>query len=292
MRKLGREGCFLFSEKNITRDDYHVKNRYIVQISSECATRKSLPPFSPPAPKFSYEEMINCHDSRGKGTVFLLMIYLALSTSCNFSNNPITSDYSKKIKELEGYLPPDYQLYWPRLISEGKKDQNCIHLLTLFLSNYSLGKIPPAPKLVNMIKKLQTEIGFVKECTFKIPSPCPDERVNSSIILKNLYDSLKALETNILRNFTHCLHLKCETNENTNELKSPAPTTSHDKCQHRSKEHTTPPVKHHDSFSDHRSGDNTQRSHGEQNKHLGIIILLVPVCLIAVLIIGRIIRRT
>ncbi|XP_056400375.1 fms-related tyrosine kinase 3 ligand isoform X2 [Hyla sarda] len=203
--------------------------------------------FFTPASKFSYEEMINCHDFRGKGTVFLLVIYLALSYCCNFEYDPISSGYMKKIKMLEDYILADYQVDMPKLISEKNEDQNCLHLLMLFRGKHMLANLRPGPKLKEIIKDILNELNFLEDCPFMIPPSCPNERVNLSNVLQNISGSLASLQPNILNNFSHCLHIKCATV----------------------------------SSSDH--GDHAKQSSGERN-HYVVTILSLTVIAIAVVL--------
>ncbi|XP_044137608.1 fms-related tyrosine kinase 3 ligand isoform X7 [Bufo gargarizans] len=182
---------------------------------------KSLLSFSHPVSKFSYEEMINCHDSRGKGIAFfLLVICSGLSYSCNFNHNPISDDYMKKINTMAGYIPHNCQVERPVIVPEKKEDQNCIHLLELFLINYTLANIGRngGSELDKMILGLQYEIYFLEECSFTIPSACPNESVTISTILQNLNTSLAALKPHIENNFSHCLRVKCAADDSSDQI--------------------------------------------------------------------------
>ncbi|XP_066463921.1 fms-related tyrosine kinase 3 ligand isoform X2 [Eleutherodactylus coqui] len=256
--------------------------------------RKSLPPFSPPASKFSYEEMINCHDSRGKGIVFLLLvIYFGLSSCCNFENDPISDEYMKKIDAMLQYIPHDYQVERLRITSEEKKDQNCFHLLTLFISNITLATIRRwhGSEFNRMITSILNEFHFIGECSFKIPSTCTNENVAIYTLLTNLNASLKALKPNIENNFTHCLHLTCASVEQTSTMKNTVTTRRNNNGQQNStanelsEEQTTPTVKFNNSSSEHL----VNSSNRTRNHRLPIIIIcsLIIICVIIVFIIWR-----
>lgn len=241
--------------------------------------------FSPPASEFSYEEMVNCLESRGTGIVFfLLVIFSSLGYSCNFENDPISTDYMKQIDALSQYMITDYQVKRPRVISEEKKDQNCFHLLNLFLSNYSLANLKllskPKSKLEEMITEVQYETHFIGECSFKIPSKCPNETVTISTVLHDLNVSLAALKPHIENNFTHCLNVKCAA-EHANTLKTTIATRRHNKNhQDSSEEHTTPTVKLKDSSLDHLSGEHAVESRGKRSPAPWISALIVFILIV------------
>ncbi|KAM4015784.1 fms-related tyrosine kinase 3 ligand isoform 2-T2 [Anomaloglossus baeobatrachus] len=181
---------------------------------------KSQPPFSPPTSKFSYEDMINCHVLRVKGFVFFgLAIFWGLGYSCNFPDDPISNDYEDKIAELEAYLLKNYQVEVPRMVPE-KEEESCHHLLTLVLIDNQLGKLSAGHKLKELIKTLKIEIHFIQDCLFVIPSSCPTKMVNLTTLLQNLTESLYFLKKHIKENFTHCLNVKCKTDENVSTMKS------------------------------------------------------------------------
>ncbi|XP_040288994.1 fms-related tyrosine kinase 3 ligand isoform X2 [Bufo bufo] len=256
---------------------------------------KSLLSFSHPVSKFSYEEMINCHDSRGKGIVFLLLVICSgLSYSCSFNHNPISDDYMKKINTMEGYIPFNSHVKRPVIIPEEKEDQNCIHLLELFLINYTLANIGRrgGSELDKRIIGLQYEIYFIEECSFTIPSACPNESVTIPTILKNLNASLAALKPHIENNFSHCLRVKCaEEAEHISTMRNTIATRRHNKGHQDSnldvisEEPTTPMVKLNDGLSDQISGDPLNQSKGTRNHFmmigsfcsLGIILLLITI---------------
>ncbi|XP_044137598.1 fms-related tyrosine kinase 3 ligand isoform X2 [Bufo gargarizans] len=254
---------------------------------------KSLLSFSHPVSKFSYEEMINCHDSRGKGIAFfLLVICSGLSYSCNFNHNPISDDYMKKINTMAGYIPHNCQVERPVIVPEKKEDQNCIHLLELFLINYTLANIGRngGSELDKMILGLQYEIYFLEECSFTIPSACPNESVTISTILQNLNTSLAALKPHIENNFSHCLRVKCAAGaEHISTMRNTIATRRHNKGHQdsnlavRSEEPTTRMVKLNDDSSDQISGDPLKQSKGTRN-HFPTIVSVCGLCIILFLI--------
>ncbi|XP_073427094.1 fms-related tyrosine kinase 3 ligand [Dendrobates tinctorius] len=165
--------------------------------------------------------MINCHVLRVKDIVFFwLVIWLELGNSCIFENDPISDEYMRKTQTLADYLPNYYNVDLPRMVPEEEKDQNCQHLLRLFLINSQLGQMTGGRELSKIILNLQIEIHFIQECLFKIPLSCSNKTVSMSSVLRNLDESLTALKTNIESNFTHCLHVKCETDKPVSTMKS------------------------------------------------------------------------
>ncbi|XP_069598445.1 fms-related tyrosine kinase 3 ligand isoform X2 [Ranitomeya imitator] len=165
--------------------------------------------------------MINCHVLRVKDIVFFwLVIWLRLGNSCIFENDPISDEYMQKTQTLADYLPNNCNVDLPRMVPEEEKDQNCQHLLRLFLINSQLGQMTGGRALNKMIRNLQIEIHFIQKCLFKIPSSCSNKTVSMSSVLQNLDESLAALKTNIENNFTHCLRVKCETDESVSTMKS------------------------------------------------------------------------
>ncbi|XP_073512561.1 fms-related tyrosine kinase 3 ligand isoform X3 [Phyllobates terribilis] len=220
---------------------------------------KSQPPFSPPASKFSYEDMINCHVFRVKDIVFFwLVICLGIGNSCIFENDPISDEYMMKTEELADYLPGNYEVDFPRIISEEKEDQNCHHLLRLFLSNSVLVQIPRRHILNKPIINLQKEIHFTRQCSFKIPSSCPKKKVNMYTVLQNLNESLAALKPYIKSSFIHCLPVKCETADeqvitmkSTIESRGPNHGLQDSTIYVLREEHTTPTLNINGSSSDH-----------------------------------------
>ncbi|XP_071966297.1 fms-related tyrosine kinase 3 ligand isoform X3 [Engystomops pustulosus] len=228
---------------------------------------------------FSNEEMISCHELRGKVIAFFLLLnFLELSFTCTFDNDPISGDYVKKISALEEITATDYQVTRQRIIPEEKEDQNCFQLLTLVSSNTSLANIQRKQESVldKSIISLLNEIHFLGECLFKIPPNCPMENVNISTVLHNLKNSLATLKPNIENNFTHCLRVKCESaGEHGSKIRS-----------------TTITLRRHnkESLSDHFGGDLVNESNGTRTHFpllLSIVFLIVLLFIVCNLRINR-----
>nr|XP_044990173.1 fms-related tyrosine kinase 3 ligand isoform X2 [Jaculus jaculus] len=137
-------------------------------------------------------------------TSSLLLLLLLLSPGlrgtpdCHFSDNPISSTFAFKIRELSDYLLQDYPV---TVASNLQDDEHCRALWSLLLAQRCMVKLKAVAgsKMQLLLEAVNTEIHFVTLCAFQDTSM-----------------QLAALKPRITRwNFSRCLEVQCQPDSST-----------------------------------------------------------------------------
>ncbi|XP_070080838.1 fms-related tyrosine kinase 3 ligand isoform X5 [Equus przewalskii] len=167
-------------------------------------------------------------------TSLLLLLLLLLSPGlrgspdCSFSHSPISSTFAKTIGKLSDYLLQDYPV---TVASNLQDDELCGALWRLVLAQRWMRRLKTVAgsQMQNLLEDVNTEILFVTLCAFQPPPSCLRfVQTNISHLLQDTSQQLLALRPWITRrNFSRCLELQCQPEDNTEAQRELSPTGGH-----------------------------------------------------------------
>ncbi|XP_015977855.1 fms-related tyrosine kinase 3 ligand isoform X7 [Rousettus aegyptiacus] len=149
-------------------------------------------------------------------TTSLLLLLLLLSPGlrgtpdCSFRHSPISSTFADTIRKLSDYLLQDYPV---TVASNLQDDKLCGAFWRLVLAQRWMGRLKTVAgsQMQSLLEAVNTEIHFVTLCTFQDTS-----------------QQLLALKPWITRwNFSGCLELQCQPEEDTEAQREESPARGH-----------------------------------------------------------------
>ncbi|XP_026936018.1 fms-related tyrosine kinase 3 ligand isoform X10 [Sagmatias obliquidens] len=149
-------------------------------------------------------------------TSLLLLLLLLLSPrlrgapDCSFPHSPISSTFTSTIGKLSDYLLQDYPV---TVASNLQDDELCGAFWRLVLAQRWMGRLKTVAgsQMGKLLEAVNTEIHFVTSCAFQDTS-----------------QQLVALKPWITRrNFSRCLELQCQPEEDTEAQREESPARGH-----------------------------------------------------------------
>ncbi|XP_036052450.1 fms-related tyrosine kinase 3 ligand isoform X4 [Onychomys torridus] len=149
----------------------------------------------------------------------LLLLLLLLSPclwgtpDCYFNHNPISSNFNMRIQRLTDYLLKDY----PVTVAINLQDEkHCKALWSLFLAQRWVEQLKTVAgtEMLELLEAVNTEIHFVRSCTFQpLPECLHFVQTNISHLLQDTCMQLLALKScmgKACQNFSRCLEVRCQ----------------------------------------------------------------------------------
>ncbi|XP_044932963.1 fms-related tyrosine kinase 3 ligand isoform X4 [Mustela putorius furo] len=195
-----------------------------------------LPLLSPPRSGHRHEgppaEMIVLAPAGSPTTSLLLLLLLSPglrgTPDCSFSHSPISSTFSATIHKLSDYLLQDYPV---TVASNLQDDELCGAFWRLVLAQHWIGRLKAVAgtHMQILLENVNTEIHFVTLCAFQpLPSCLRFVQTNISHLLQDTSQQLAALKPWITRrNFSGCLELQCQPEEDTEAQRDESPARGH-----------------------------------------------------------------
>ncbi|XP_047566795.1 fms-related tyrosine kinase 3 ligand isoform X3 [Lutra lutra] len=159
-------------------------------------------------------EMIVLAPAGSPTTSLLLLLLLSPglrgTPDCSFSHSPISSTFSGTIRKLSDYLLQDYPV---TVASNLQDDELCGAFWRLVLAQHWIGRLKAVAgsRMQILLEDVNTEIHFVTLCAFQDTS-----------------QQLAALKPWITRrNFSGCLELQCQPEEDTEAQRDESPARGH-----------------------------------------------------------------
>ncbi|XP_022440802.1 fms-related tyrosine kinase 3 ligand isoform X9 [Delphinapterus leucas] len=167
-------------------------------------------------------------------TTSLLLLLLLLSPrlrgapDCSFPHSPISSTFTSTIGKLSDYLLQDYPV---TVASNLQDDELCGAFWRLVLAQRWMGRLKTVAgsQMEKLLEAVNTEIHFVTSCAFQpLPSCLRFVQANISHLLQDTSQQLVALKPWITRrNFSRCLELQCQPEEDTEAQREESPARGH-----------------------------------------------------------------
>ncbi|XP_059855848.1 fms-related tyrosine kinase 3 ligand isoform X9 [Delphinus delphis] len=160
--------------------------------------------------------------------LLLLSPRLRGAPDCSFPHSPISSTFTSTIGKLSDYLLQDYPV---TVASNLQDDELCGAFWRLVLAQRWMGRLKTVAgsQMGKLLEAVNTEIHFVTSCAFQpLPSCLRFVQANISHLLQDTSQQLVALKPWITRrNFSRCLELQCQPEEDTEAQREESPARGH-----------------------------------------------------------------